>query len=159
MSYVVARPDGRFEIRESIHTPRGPRARTLASFRTLDDATLDHAEARATRPFDRARVITRALDRGAHYRPPSPATLAAQLLRSLASGGRLPLTLAQALRDQIGTVDGRLPDSIPPLFDWIGASSGERGQALRELLRMTDRLPPPRRRRERRFPRIHSAPA
>lgn len=57
MAYVVARRDGRFEIRESEQTKRGPRARTLASFRVLSDAVLAHAMARAHRPFDTQAVI------------------------------------------------------------------------------------------------------
>jgi hypothetical protein len=52
MAYVVVRPKGRFEIRESIHTPKGPRARSLASFTRLTDEVLATAGRRATRPFD-----------------------------------------------------------------------------------------------------------
>lgn len=51
MAYVVARKDGRFEIRESHQTAKGPRARTLASFHVLDAAVLASAAGRATRPF------------------------------------------------------------------------------------------------------------
>ena len=42
MAYVVARPRGRFEIRESVHTPKGPRARSLANFAHLTDEVLGH---------------------------------------------------------------------------------------------------------------------
>ena len=52
MAYVVARPKGRFEIRESVHTPKGPRARSLANFSRLTDDVLETARRRATRPFD-----------------------------------------------------------------------------------------------------------
>lgn len=52
MAYVVARPRGRFEIRESVHSPKGPRARSLANFATLTDDVLERARRRATRPFD-----------------------------------------------------------------------------------------------------------
>jgi hypothetical protein len=52
MAYVVARPKGRFEIRESIHTPKGPRARSLANFTELTDEVLAKAGRRALRPFD-----------------------------------------------------------------------------------------------------------
>lgn len=52
MAYVVARPKGRFEIRESVHTPKGPRARSLANFAHFDDEVLDRARRRASRPFD-----------------------------------------------------------------------------------------------------------
>jgi hypothetical protein len=52
MAYVVVRPKGRFEIRESLHTPDGPRARSLAGFDVLSDAVLAKAALRAQRPFD-----------------------------------------------------------------------------------------------------------
>ena len=52
MAYVVARPRGRFEIRESVHTPKGSRARSLASFTELSDEVLGKAGQRASQPFD-----------------------------------------------------------------------------------------------------------
>jgi hypothetical protein len=58
---VVARPRGRFEIRESVHTPKGPRARTLANFEQLTDKVLDTARLRASRPFDSDAVRASAL--------------------------------------------------------------------------------------------------
>jgi hypothetical protein len=57
MAYVVARPKGRFEVRESLHTPKGPRARSLAGFDVLTDEVLTTAAQRAARPFDAAAVI------------------------------------------------------------------------------------------------------
>lgn len=57
MAYVVARRNGRFEIRESSHTPKGPRARSLAGFNVLTDEVLAKAAGRATRPFDADAVI------------------------------------------------------------------------------------------------------
>ena len=75
MAYVVARPKGRFEIRESVHTPKGPRARSLANFAHLDDEVLDRARRRASRPFDTEAVGRAAAERAAangtarHERP------------------------------------------------------------------------------------------
>ncbi len=57
MAYVVARPNGRFEVRESSHTPKGPRARSLAGFGVLTDEVLAKAARRATRPFDVEAVL------------------------------------------------------------------------------------------------------
>ena len=57
MAYVVARANGRFEIRESVHTPKGPRARSLAGFTLLTDEVLAAAARRAIRPFDAQAVI------------------------------------------------------------------------------------------------------
>jgi hypothetical protein len=56
MAYVVRRRDGRFEIRESVQTDKGPRARTLANFAVLSEDVLRRAEGRSSRPFDRQAV-------------------------------------------------------------------------------------------------------
>ena len=65
MAYVVARPRGRFEVRESLHTQKGPRARSLAGFDVLTDEVLAAAAQRSTRPFDEAAVIASARRAGA----------------------------------------------------------------------------------------------
>jgi hypothetical protein len=65
MAYVVARPKGRFEVRESIHTPQGPRARSLAGFGVLTDEVLAAAAERSTRPFDAEAVLASARRAGA----------------------------------------------------------------------------------------------
>jgi hypothetical protein len=57
MAYVVRRRSGRYEIRESFHTARGPRARTLAGFGALTNEVLAAAARRAQRPFDAEAVI------------------------------------------------------------------------------------------------------
>jgi hypothetical protein len=67
MAYVVARPKGRFEIRESLHTPDGPRARSLAGFDVLSDAVLAKAARRAQRPFD----VEAVLESGRRARAPA----------------------------------------------------------------------------------------
>jgi hypothetical protein len=65
MAYVVARPKGRFELREALRTPNGPRARTLAGFYALTDDALAAAARRARRPFDVGSVIASARRAGA----------------------------------------------------------------------------------------------
>lgn len=65
MAYVVARPAGRFEIRESLHTPAGPRSRSLANFAVLTEGVLDKAAKRASRPFDPEALRAGARRRGA----------------------------------------------------------------------------------------------
>jgi hypothetical protein len=69
MAYVVARKDGRFEIRESHQTAKGPRARTLASFHVLDAAVLAAAASRATRPFRAGSVLDSGSRAGAQIAP------------------------------------------------------------------------------------------
>jgi hypothetical protein len=68
MAYVVARRGGRFEIRESFHTSRGPRSRTLAGFDVLTDDILAAAARRARRPFEAGSVIRSARRAGARMR-------------------------------------------------------------------------------------------
>jgi len=68
MAYVVARPKGRFEIRESLHTAEGPRARSLAGFDVLTDAVLAKAARRAQRPFDVGAVLASGRRAGAPAR-------------------------------------------------------------------------------------------
>jgi hypothetical protein len=65
MAYVVARRNERFEIRESLYTPKGPRARSLAGFKTLTDEVLAAAAGRATRSFDADAVMASARRAGA----------------------------------------------------------------------------------------------
>jgi hypothetical protein len=88
MAYVVARPKGRFEIRESVHTDKGPRARSLASFSELTDEVVAKARRRASRPFDARAVRASAgrasaarAGRGAHAGTAANATATASTPR------------------------------------------------------------------------------
>ena len=74
MAYVVPRRNRRFEVRESLHTPRGPRARTLASFGVLTDEILATAAAKAERTFDVQAVLASGRRAGA----PVTATIGAE---------------------------------------------------------------------------------
>lgn len=65
MAYVVRRRGNRFEIRESIHTADGPRARTLANFSRLTAQVLARAEIRSKRPFASRAVVSSARRAGA----------------------------------------------------------------------------------------------
>ena len=52
MAFIVPTKRGKFEVRESRSTPKGPRARTLASFDELSDRVIAKAQARAAKPLD-----------------------------------------------------------------------------------------------------------
>src|SRR5690242_6537231 len=106
MAYVVARRDGRYEIRESRATPAGPRSRTLATFRSLTPEVLAQARSRAMARLDEARIRARAAELGARTTPTSAATAARQLLRSLRAGESLPPALVKALRDALPVAPG-----------------------------------------------------
>ena len=64
MAYLRIRADGRVEIRESVSTAAGPRARTLATFRgSLGPDVLERAAGRASRNFDGDALVARARER------------------------------------------------------------------------------------------------
>jgi hypothetical protein len=141
MAYVVARPRGRWEIRESYATPSGPRARTLASFGELSDATIDRAEKNARTSFNRDDVVRAARRAGAPFERDPSDVLAGALLRRVSHGDGPRPGLGRLLRDRLadaGDTPGRVDVS---LADWIGAPLAERGAALVDLLGLVDRLP------------------
>lgn len=141
MASIIERDDGRFEIRESIRTADGPRSRTLAIFRALSSEGLDHAEARASRPFDREAVREEAVERGVPWVGTEVASSVREVLAAVEDGTRPPPVLAVVLREVLDEhAAEELPDSIPPVLEWIGRSDTDRGRALRDLLRLADRL-------------------
>jgi hypothetical protein len=162
MAYLVRRSSTRFEIRESRSTPRGPRSRVLASFlETLTRDVLDRAAARATRPFDAAVLVRRARALGIPVLERSREPEARALLSRLRRGDPLDPVLATSLRRALARLpEVSIPESLAEVSEWVGASTAERGAALRELLDLYGRIArsrPPRRRRAReRFPRFSS---
>jgi hypothetical protein len=133
MAYVVARPRGRFEIRESVHTPGGSRARSLAGFTELSDEVLGKAGKRASRPFDADAVRASAARAGAPTQPHRQAAM-----RKFVESSR---RMAAALETQPRGAD------VPPPRD--------PGDALIDLLDLVSQVSafgPPRRPEPLRFP-------
>jgi hypothetical protein len=133
MAYVVARRSGRFEIRESLHTAKGPRSRTLTGFSVLTDDVLSAAAQRAQRPFDSDAVLRSGRRAGARV----------QVVRSGAS----------RVRDRFLAGSENMADSVsrPP----ANAARGDAGAALLELLGFADMVragQPPRPREPLAFP-------
>jgi hypothetical protein len=95
MAYVVARRNGRFEIRESLHTPKGSRARGLAGFAVLDDQVLEKAASRARTRFDVQAVLTSARRAGAPLVPASDGAA-----RFVQASRRMAQTLERTTRAQ-----------------------------------------------------------
>jgi hypothetical protein len=175
MAYLVRRPGGSVQIRESVRTDRGPRSRTLAAFRgTLDERILETAARRAERPFDRAELIVKAREMGIAWA--SAANVAARrLVREIRVGHRLDATLASLLRENLpaSTAEpepharpARAPDFAPDfeeVAEWLESSDEERGATLRGLLRLGDAIVRargrPAARRDAPFPRIDSSSA
>ena len=162
MAFVTRRADGRFEIRESRTTPRGPRARTLVTFRAIDDNVLDRAAARAHGRFDREALRGRAVELGAPEAGSAAQSAGRRLLTELSRGRRpspvMTRLLARGL-DAAGPGDEQHSgEALAGALDWLDATPDTRGRALRELLLLTDRLPVHVRGRALRFPRIASSP-
>jgi len=162
MAYLVRRSPTRVEIRESRSTPKGARSRVLASFpEALTRDVLERAAARATRPFDAARLVRRARALGIPVLERSREPEARALLSRLRRGDPLDPVLAASLRRALTRLpETPIPESLAEVSEWVGASAAERGAALRELLDLYGRIAgsrPPRRQRERaRFPRFSS---
>jgi hypothetical protein len=138
MAYLYLRKDRRAEIREAHSTPRGPRSRTLASFRgALRSEHLDRAEAAARRSFDRDALVRRARELGLAVEEAAADAAARDLLAGLRRGASLDPRLAALLRDALAVLPARpLPEELAEAAEWIGASELERGRALRDVLRL-----------------------
>lgn len=149
MAYVVRRPKGRWEIRESSLTPAGPRARTLATFTTLTPAVIERAEAAAHTTIDRERLARAARRIGVPFEQSPADTLAKSLIRAVGRGTTMRPGLRRLLHQRLGAC-GPMPREVDEsLADWIGCTAQERGAALVELLGLADRLPrPPKKRLE-----------
>jgi hypothetical protein len=142
MAYLSRRADGRIEIREALHTPRGPRARTLASFRgALGPEVLERAAARAARPFDRRALLARAHSLGVPVTERREDRVARELLAALRAGGRVDAAIAALLCVALAPhAHARVPAELAEVAEWVGAEDARRGDALRGLLRVHDRI-------------------
>jgi len=142
MAYLAARPLGRFDIREALATPQGPRSRTLVSFRgALTLEVLERAAARATRPLEREKLVARAQELGIPVSVRSEDRAARALLAALRTGADVDPILVTLLREALASRPAApVPDALADVAEWIGASDAQRGATLRDLLRVTDRV-------------------
>jgi hypothetical protein len=134
MAFVTSGRNGTFEVRESRLTPKGPRSRTLATFRELDSATIEKVIARAEQPTTRGKLAQAAMRAGAAVAVPPVDEAARSLLRSIARGEQLDRKLRTLLLDSLSG-EGRSAE------EWLGTSLHERGDALVDLLLLTDAVP------------------
>lgn len=136
MAYLVARAGNTFEIRESRATPRGPRSRQLARFKApLTPAILAQAASNASRPFDAEALIRRARVLGVPVEERAPEREARALLERLRRHDPIdPVMAGLLLRALDGVATAPVPEHLADAAEWIGASPGERGAALRDLL-------------------------
>jgi hypothetical protein len=142
MAYLYVRRSGRVEIREAHSPPRGPRSRTLASFKgALTEEHLDRAESASSRPFDRGAIRIRASELGVPIRRSSADAEARALIARLRSGARFDPVLVTVLSEQLDAcVAASVSDELADVIEWIGASDHERGRALRDVLRLYDTI-------------------
>lgn len=155
--YVVARGGDRFEIRESTRTSRGPRSRTLATFRELTPTVLAQVRERAQGTIDGEELRGAARRAGAAVGAPAVDAAAAELYRQLANGARLRPALARLLGAELPSCTAAPTAAERAAGAWLAATSDERGRALHDLLALTDRLPATRRETALRFPRLDTA--
>jgi len=159
----IRRQGSRFEIRECLETPDGPRQRALARFdRILTPEVLDEAQAQARRPFDRDALLERARRQGIPIADRYRSADARRLLAALRRGQPLRPSLVELLRAELRRLEARpLPEHLADAAEWLGASEASRGKALRGLLRAASRTlhsrGPLRSPPEPRFPRFSSA--
>jgi hypothetical protein len=164
MAYLYQRKGGRAEIREAHTTERGPRSRTLVSFRgPLRREHLDRAEAAAQRSFDRGALERRALELGIAVEVPRADVAARELIAQLRRGAALDPRLAALLRERLADLPAHpVPAELADAAEWIGANDVERGTALRDVLRLygaiADSRDPVRVATAPRFPRFASRP-
>jgi hypothetical protein len=155
MAFVVRRPNGSWEIRESISTPSGPRARTLATFRLLTEAVAGEASRRATRDVTTADIMAAARRAGAPTAANRADAAAAELLRSLERGQHLSERLRRALVNRLGDVPPQ-SDSAREAVEWVDAPVDERGRVVQQLLDIGDAFPWKMRDNKPRYPRLEA---
>jgi len=139
MAYVVRRPNGSWEIREAVSTPKGPRSRTLATFRRYTPGVVGRAVRAAQRPTSADEMYAALQDAGAVS---SAADEAARALLAEVAAGRPP---SPGLRRLVVGMLGEPPAhdlAAADAAEWFGVSDQRRGDTLRDLLRFVDALPP-----------------
>lgn len=166
MAYVVATKPGRYEVRESISTPKGPRSRTLASFRELTAETIERVRDKSQKPPTAEELTRLALRAGAPVRGSELNRAASETLRRIASGEQPDPKLRRLLVDALSQPEPENQPSKPrnvvsdparAAAQWVGASSEDRADALRDLLELADALPIRLRPHEIGFPRLRSS--
>jgi hypothetical protein len=161
MAFVVPTRKGRFEIRESRTTPKGPRATTLASFRELTDEVIEKARGKASKPLDAEDLRLAARRAGAPVAGRPVDRAARELIAELAKGAEPEPKLRRLLADAIGggwSESASSPTSSRSAAEWIAATPEQRGKTLEDLLLLADALPHGGRRgKPLRFPSLRSA--
>jgi hypothetical protein len=163
MAFVVPSRKGSYEIRESSNTDKGPRSRTLVSFRELTDEVIQKARERASRPPSGEELRRAARRAGAPVAREPVEQAARELIAELARGNRLDSTLRQILLEMLqkgyreDAAASPAGEAARAVALWMAATPVDRGRALFDLLLLADALPS-RGRRDKplTFPRLNS---
>lgn len=163
MAFIVPTRKGSFEIRESHSSPHGPRSRTLANFRELNDEVIEKARAKAANPPSAEELRRAARRAGAPVTREPIEQAARELIAEIGKGNRLGPTLRQILIEMLerGYRESRDPspanEAARSVVTWMAATAEERGRALVELLLLAEALPSGGRRgKPLEFPRLDS---
>lgn len=147
MAFVVPTKSGRYEIRESKGTSRGPRSRTLASFKELDDQVIEKARSKSEKALDPVELRRAARRAGAPVTRAPIDRAARELIAELGKGRQPDPALRHMLLDllQHGFREGKEQSSRQEaehsVAEWMAATPEERGGALVDLLLLADALP------------------
>ena len=157
MAFIVSKPNGTWEARESHRTPRGPRSRTLATFREFTPEVARRIEERSSASIDREDLRRKVARAGAPVVESEADRAAAEVLREISRGRSLRPGLARLLSDSLAAGAGVPVDhEADRMKQWAGASTAERAEALADLLDLGESLPPATRKAATRYPRIES---
>jgi hypothetical protein len=163
MAFVVPTRRGSYEIRESSNTDKGPRSRTLVSFRELTDEVIERAREKAAKPPSGEELRRAARRAGAPVAREPLEQAARELIAELARGNRLDPTLRQILLEMLqrgyreDASASSTGEAARAVALWMAATPDERGHALFDLLLLADALPSGGRRdKPLRFPRLDS---
>jgi hypothetical protein len=161
MAFVVSTKRGKFEIRESRSTPKGPRSRTLASFEELTNEVIEKASRKASKPLTAEELRGAARRVGAPVARPAVDQAARELIAQLGKGKEPEPRLRRLLTAKL---EGETTDAISPatpssaVAEWMAATAAERGKTLEDLLLLADAVPHGGRRgKPLSFPRLESA--
>lgn len=143
--YVVPRKTGAWELRESRLTPRGPRSRTLATFRTLTPDVVERVRDRSSKQIGSDEIRRVAARAGAAVELPPADRAAAELLADIGAGRSPRPVLRRLLAEALAGQAEAESSNAQAAAAWIAKSLADRGDALRDLLLLSDRLPAPRR--------------
>jgi hypothetical protein len=147
MAFIVPTKRGEFEVRESRSTPKGPRSRTLVTFRELDDGVIEKARAKAAKPPSAEELRNAAKRAGAMIAPEPIDRAARELISELGKGRWLDPTLRHLLIDLLRREAASEPEPAPvsdaqrSVAEWMASTPLERGKALVDLLLLADALP------------------